>query len=428
MSKIKSLRGLEILDSRGNPTLQAIITLENGLTARASVPSGASTGEHESLELRDADPTRYLGLGVQTALSNLEQKIAPVLLGQDPSDQFALDQLLLDLDGTPDKKNLGANSILAASLALCKVAALDANLPLYAYISGLFGYSTTGDFTLPIPMMNVLNGGKHALSSTDMQEFMISPQGFTSFPEVIRAGSEIFHTLGKLLKKMNLPTTVGDEGGYAPTLPDNQAPLSLIVQAISEAGYEPGRQIRLALDPAASEFYDPQSQLYNLKIENRQLNSSEMIDLFAKWVKQYPLYSLEDGLAQDDWTGWQKLTATLGDQLQLVGDDLLVTNTTRLQKAIDLHACNSILIKVNQIGSLTESIKAIQLAKEHGFTSVISHRSGETEDTFIADLVVGAGTGQIKTGSISRSDRVAKYNRLLAIHQELGAHAQLATL
>jgi enolase len=425
MTKIKSVRGLEILDSRGNPTVEAILELTDGRQVTAKVPSGASTGEYEALEMRDGDQQRYLGLGVKKALANLEEKIAPLLEGGDPTDQFGLDQKMLDLDGTLEKKNLGANAILAASLAICKAGAIIKDVPLYVHVADLFGYPSDSEFILPLPMMNVLNGGKHAIKSTDMQEYMISPQGFKTFPEMIRAGSEIFHTLGKILKKQGFATTVGDEGGYAPTLKSNQAPLDLIVQAIKEAGYQPLEQVRIALDPAASEFYDPQSGKYNLALEDRQLDSQAMVELWAQYVSEYPIYSLEDGLAQDDWSGWQALQAKLGDKIQLVGDDLLVTNVVRLQKAIDEKACNSILIKVNQIGSVTESIRAIELAKAHGLTCVVSHRSGETEDTFIADFVVGAGAGQIKTGSMSRSDRVAKYNRLLEIDLELGERARL---
>lgn len=427
MQTIKALWGLEVLDSRGNPTIQANLQLTDGRVVSAMVPSGASTGEHEALELRDADAKRYLGLGVQKAIANLNEHLAPLLIGRSPSEQLALDELMINADGTKDKSKFGANAILAASMAITRAGALVANLPLYAYIGTFFDHSPTGEFILPIPMMNVLNGGKHAIASSDFQEFMIAPVGMTSFPEVIRAGSEIFHTLGKILRQQGFSTTVGDEGGYAPSLSSNQAPLDLMVQAIEVAGYQPGEQIRLALDPAASEFYGADG-LYEFKVSAERLDSKQLIELYQHWCEKYPIYSLEDGLSQDDWQSWSKLTQTLGDKLQIVGDDLLVTNVERLQKAIDLQACNSILIKVNQIGSVSEAFAAIKLAKQHGYTSVISHRSGETEDTFIADLVVGAGTGQIKTGSLSRSDRVAKYNRLLQINQELGERALLAKL
>lgn len=427
MTKIKALWGLEVLDSRGNPTVQANLQLDDDRVVTALVPSGASTGEHEALELRDGDPKRYGGLGVQKALANLQDKIAPALVGKDPTRQQELDDLMINLDGTPDKSNLGANAILAASMAITRAGALAVNLPLYAYIGTFFAFDPQGEFILPVPMMNVLNGGKHAKNSIDMQELMISPQGLDSFPEVIRAGSEIFHTLGKILAQRGLATTVGDEGGYAPHLASHAQALDLLVQAIAEAGYTPGEQVRLALDPAASEFFDEHG-LYHLSVEHRQLKSEEMIAFYQRLANDYPIYSLEDGLAQDDWQSWSKLNSLLGDKLQLVGDDLLVTNVARLQTAIDQHACNSILIKVNQIGSVSESLAAIKLAKQHGFTSVISHRSGETEDTFVADLAVGSGVGQIKTGSLSRSERVAKYNRLLQINQELGERALLAKL
>lgn len=427
MQTIKSLWGLEVLDSRGNPTVQANLQLVDGRVVSAMVPSGASTGEHEALELRDGDAKRYFGLGVQKALANLQDKIAPALVGKDPCQQQELDELIINLDGTSSKSNFGANAILAASMAITRAGALAQNLPLYAYIGTFFNNSPTGEFILPIPMMNVLNGGKHALSSSDFQEFMIAPVGLTSFPEVIRAGSEIFHTLGKILRQQGFATTVGDEGGYAPSLGSNQAPLDLIMQAIEQAGYQPGEQIRLALDPAASEFYGDDG-LYEFKVSSERLDSNQLIELYRGWCEKYPIYSLEDGLSQDDWQAWCQLTKILGNKLQIVGDDLLVTSVERLQKAIDLQACNSILIKVNQIGSVSEAFATIKLAKQHGYSSVISHRSGETEDTFIADLVVGAGTGQIKTGSLSRSDRIAKYNRLLQINQELGERALLAKL
>ena len=427
MTKIKSLWGLEVLDSRGNPTVQANLQLDDDRVVTALVPSGASTGEHEALELRDGDPKRYGGLGVQKALANLQDEIAPALVGKDPTKQQELDDLMISLDGTPDKSNLGANAILAASMAITRAGALAVNLPLYAYIGTFFAFDPQGEFILPLPMMNVLNGGKHAKNSIDMQELMISPQGLDSFPEVIRAGSEIFHTLGKILAQRGLATTVGDEGGYAPHLASHTQALDLLMQAITLAGYLPGKQVRLALDPAASEFFDEHG-LYHLSVEHRQLKSEEMIAFYQLLVNDYPIYSLEDGLAQDDWQSWSKLNSLLGDKLQLVGDDLLVTNVARLQTAINRHACNSILIKVNQIGSVSESLAAIKLAKQHGFISVISHRSGETEDTFVADLAVGSGVGQIKTGSLSRSERVAKYNRLLQINQELGERARLAKL
>lgn len=422
MTKIKHLSNLEILDSRGNPTVMATIHLDNGQTASACVPSGASTGVHEALELRDQDPKRYHGLGVIRALNQINDVIAPALTNKDVRDQRKIDQIMLDLDGTADKSRLGANAILAVSLAACKAAALSENLPLYRYIAQLFNRANE-PMTLPVPMMNVLNGGKHALKASDMQEYMIMPHGLNNFPAIIQAGSEIFHTLGKILKKQNLATTVGDEGGYAPSLSSNQAPLDLMIEAITQANYQPGKEVSIALDPAASEFFDSQSNTYGLKAENRHLNAIEMVKMYHEWAEKYPLISLEDGLAEDDWEGWHLLQQTLGQKIQIVGDDLLVTNIKRLQMAIEKQACNSILIKVNQIGTLSETIAAIELAHAHHYTAVISHRSGETEDTFIADLAVGSGAGQIKTGSMSRSERIAKYNRLLQINQELGDRA-----
>lgn len=421
--KIAKIMAREILDSRGNPTVEATVELENGLKATSAVPSGASTGSHEALELRDGDSKRFGGKGVLKAVTNVNGVIASKMVGMDPVDQAAIDAALLALDGTPSKEVLGANAILAVSMAVCKVAAMAKGVPLYQHVAELFG-NPTDKYVMPIPMMNVLNGGKHAIKSTDMQEFMIMPIGAPSLREAVRYGAEVFAVLAKILKKMGFATTVGDEGGYAPSLSANEEPLKLMIQAITEAGYVPGKDIAIALDPASSEFYADGK--YDLATEGKKLSSSEMVALYAKWVEQYPIVSIEDGLAEDDWAGFTEMTAQVGSTLQIVGDDLFVTNPERLQKGIDLKAGNSILIKLNQIGTVSETIEAIKLAKSAGMTAVVSHRSGETEDTFIADFVVGAGTGQIKTGSLCRSERIAKYNQLMRIEEELGEKATIA--
>lgn len=420
---IKTITAQEILDSRGNPTVQAMVLLDDGSVGESKVPSGASTGSHEAHELRDGDAARFGGKGVLKAVDNVNSKINSALQGKDPSNQASIDQIMLDLDGTPTKENLGANAILAVSMAVARAAALSQHQPLYQYIAKLFG-NPSDQFKLPLPMMNVLNGGKHAVGSSDMQEFMLMPVGAPSIKEAVRWGAEMFHTLGKMLKEKGFQTSVGDEGGYAPSLGGNQAPLDLMVEAINRAGFEPGEQVGIALDPAASEFYHDGQ--YDLATENQQLDSKAMVQRYATWVNQYPIVSIEDGLQEDDWDGFKLMTDQMGQSIQIVGDDLFVTNLNRLQKGIDAGVANSILIKLNQIGSVTETIKAVKLAQSNHYTAVISHRSGETEDTFIADFVVGAGTGQIKTGSLSRSDRVAKYNRLINIENELGEKASLA--
>jgi enolase len=421
--KITSVAAWEILDSRGNPTVETTITLENGLEATAAVPSGASTGSREALELRDEDAGRFGGKGVLNAVAKVNEVIAPEIVGLEVEDQGGIDHKMLTMDGTEMKSNLGANAILSVSMAATRAAALANQMPLYAYVAQLFG-RPTDSYLMPIPMMNVLNGGKHALKSTDMQEFMIMPVGAPSIQEAVRWGSEVFQTLGKILKKMGQATTVGDEGGYAPSLPTNQTPLELIVQAIEACGYVPGKDIAIALDPASTEFFE--DGLYNLATENRKLTSDEMVELYKEWVDKFPIVSLEDGLAEEDWDGFVKLTEALGNRVQIVGDDLFVTNPQWVRKGIEMGAANSVLVKVNQIGTITETMETINLAREAGMSAVVSHRSGETEDTFIADFVVGAGTGQIKTGSLSRSERVAKYNRLMRIERELGERARMA--
>lgn len=423
--KITSVMAEEILDSRGNPTLQAHITLDDGSIHTSAVPSGASTGSHEALELRDGDKSRYGGKGVTKAVENVNKIIAPTLVGLDNFDQVKIDEAMIALDGTETKSKLGANAILAVSMAVTRAGAHAAGLPLYAYIATLFG-KNTDKFILPVPMMNVLNGGKHAAKSSDMQEFMIMPTGAPSIAEAVRYGSEVFQTIGKILHDGGHATSVGDEGGYAPSLGSNEAPLKLILQAIEKAGYKAGTDIGIALDPASTEFFVDGK--YNLASESVVETSEQMVERYAKWMSQYPIISLEDGLAEDDWEGWTALTAKVGSDHQLVGDDLFVTNVARLQMGIDKKAGNSILIKLNQIGSVTETVRAIELATKSGMTSVVSHRSGETEDTFIADFVVGAGTGQIKTGSLCRSERIAKYNRLMSIERELGARASYAVM
>ena len=410
----------EVIDSRGNPTVEVEVVTESGAFGRAMVPSGASTGEREALELRDGDKSRYQGKGVLKAVENVNSIIAPAIIGMDVTDQAAIDKLMIELDGTKDQSTLGANSTLGVSLAVCRAAADFYGMPLYKYIGGANGK------VLPVPMMNVLNGGKHADSSVDMQEFMIMPVGAPSFKEAIRWSSEVFHTLKKVLTKKGYNTAVGDEGGYAPSCTEgNEEPLELIVEAVKEAGYEPWKDFGICLDPASSEFYNETTGNYELTKSGDGIKTSdEMIEMYAKWVEKYPILSIEDGLAENDWDGWKKLTDRLGKKIQLVGDDLFVTNVEYLQKGIDLGVANSILIKLNQIGTLTETLDAIELAKTHGYTAVVSHRSGETEDTTIADLVVGVNAGQIKTGSMSRTDRIAKYNQLMRIEDELGDVAQ----
>jgi enolase len=415
---IETVHGREILDSRGNPTLEVEVSLASGDIGVAGVPSGASTGAHEAVELRDDDLKRYGGKGVLNAVRHVNEDLAEVVVGLDAFDQVALDQTMRDLDGTANKGRLGANAILGVSLAAARVAAAAAGLPLYRYLGG------PNARTLPVPMMNILNGGKHASgSNVDMQEFMVMPVGAPSFAEGLRWGTEVFHALEGVLKKQGAATTVGDEGGYGPSLPSNEAALEAMMEAVTAAGYEPGRDLVIALDPAATEYYDTASNRYMLKGEGRSLSSNEMVDFWANWVTRYPIASIEDGLAEDDWSGWSALQQRIGDRVQLVGDDLFVTNPQRLARGIREHAGNAILVKLNQIGTLSETLDAISLAQRNGWRSVISHRSGETGDTFIADLAVATNAGQIKTGAPSRVDRVAKYNRLLAIEEELGPTA-----
>jgi len=417
MSQIDRIHAREILDSRGNPTVEADVILLTGERGRAAVPSGASTGEHEAVELRDGDAGRYGGKGVLKAVANVNDIIARELKGMDALDQRSIDGKLIDLDGTANKAKLGANALLAVSMANARAAAGVRNLPLYRYLGG-----ETAN-TLPVPMMNIINGGAHADNNVDFQEFMIVPLGASSFDEAVRTGAEIFHTLRSILKKKGYSTGVGDEGGFAPNLKSNEEAIETILQAIDQAGYKAGEGVLLALDPAASEFYGGQSYVFK-KSDQRKLSSEEMIDFWKSWVEKYPIISIEDGMAENDWDGWKTLTNEIGESVQLVGDDLFVTNTKFLQKGIDLGVANSILIKVNQIGTLTETLDCIALAKSNGRTAIISHRSGETEDSFIADLAVATNAGQIKTGSISRSDRIAKYNQLLRIEEELGTNAR----
>jgi enolase len=417
MSQIDLIHAREILGSRGNPTIEADVILVGGERGRAAVPSGASTGEHEALELRDGDPKRYGGQGVLKAVANVNEIIARELKGKDALDQRALDQQLIDLDGTPNKSNLGANALLAVSLATARAAARFHKLRLYQYLGGEVAN------TLPVPMMNILNGGAHAHNNVDFQEFMIVPLGAERFSEALRMGAEIFHTLKSVLQIKGYATGVGDEGGFAPNLDSNEEAIETIIEAIGQAGYNVGSDVLLALDPAASEFYDDGSYVFK-KSDGRKLSSAEMISFWKDWVRKYPIISIEDGLAENDWDGWKALTDELGDRVQLVGDDLFVTNTKFLQKGIDLGVANSILIKLNQIGTLTETLDCIQLAKSNGRTVVISHRSGETADAFIADLAVATNAGQIKTGSLSRTDRIAKYNQLLRIEEDLGGAAR----
>ena len=421
--RITGVVGRQIFDSRGNPTVEADVLLEDGTRGRAAVPSGASTGEHEALELRDGDKTRYLGKGVLRAVENINGAIAQAVKGLDVAGQAALDRRMIETDGTPNKGKLGANAILAVSMAAARAAAAAERVPLYRYLAR---YSTQREAnTLPVPMMNILNGGAHADNSVDLQEFMVMPVGASSFSEALRMGVEVFHNLKAVLHKRGYSTAVGDEGGFAPNLKSNEEAIEVVLEAISAAGYTPGKQISIALDPAASEFYISASNRYVFKKSDKSSRTPEQMTAFwESWVRQFPIVSLEDGLAEDDWNGWKHLTSVLGKQVQLVGDDLFVTNTTRLHRGITENAGNSILIKLNQIGTVTETIEAIEMARRAGYSSIVSHRSGETEDTFIADFVVGMGTGQIKTGSASRTDRVAKYNQLLRIEEELGSAAR----
>ena len=418
MSTIVDIHGRQILDSRGNPTVEVDVTLVDGTVGTAAVPSGASTGVHEAWELRDGDKDVFLGKGVSKAVENINTTIADELIGMDALEQMAIDAAMIELDGTPNKKNLGANSILGVSLATAHAAARFCELPLYRYLGG------SNARLLPAPMMNILNGGEHADNSVDIQEFMVMPLGFESFSDALRCGCEIFHNLKKVLSDKSLNTSVGDEGGFAPNLGANAEAFDVILTAIEKAGYKPGEQVWFAMDPAATEFYDSKKKVYT--IDGKELDSGAMVDLLASWVDKYPICSIEDGCSEDDWEGWKLLTDRIGDKCQLVGDDLFVTNVERLQRGIDEGICNSILIKVNQIGTLTETIDAINLAHRNGYTSVTSHRSGETEDATIADLAVALATGQIKTGSASRSDRMAKYNQLLRIEEQLGDAAQYA--
>jgi enolase len=421
MTNIGAIIGREVLDSRGNPTVEAEVQLVGGVIGRAIVPSGASTGEHEAVELRDGDNARFLGKGVLKAVENVNGEIADALANWDAADQRTLDQKMIELDGTENKSRLGANAILAVSMAAARAAAAEYGLPLYRYLGG------AGANILPTPMMNILNGGAHADNNVDFQEFMVMPVGAPSFSEALRWGVEVFHTLKGVLKKRGYNTAVGDEGGFAPSVKSNVEGIEVVLEAIQQAGYKPGEEIAIALDPAASEFYQDRKYVFK-KSDKSAKSSDDMVKFWAKWVNDYPIVSLEDGLSEDDWDGWQNLTKELGGKIQLVGDDLFVTNVQFLQEGIDKGVANSILIKVNQIGTVSETLDAIDLARRNAYTSVISHRSGETEDTFIADLAVATGAGQIKTGSASRTDRIAKYNQLLRIEEELGSSARFLGL
>jgi enolase len=418
MSYIIDIQAREILDSRGNPTVEVDCLLDSGQMGRAAVPSGASTGQFEAVELRDGDKSRYLGRGVTKAVKHVNEDIAPAIIeaGFPVTEQPLIDRFLIELDGTTNKEKFGANAILGISLAVCKAAASMCGLPLYRYLGGVNAR------ILPVPMMNILNGGKHADNNVDLQEFMVMPAGRPTFAEALRCGAEVFHSLKKVLTDMKLNTAVGDEGGFAPDLKSNEQAIQVIISAIERAGYKPGEDAFIALDPASSEFFE--NGKYNLKSENKILSSAEMVDYYAALVDKYPIISIEDGLAEDDWEGWKIMTEKLGGKIQLVGDDLFVTNVERLARGIQMDVANSILIKLNQIGTLTETLEAIAMANRAGYTAVVSHRSGETEDTTIADVVVGTGAGQIKTGSASRTDRIAKYNQLLRIEEELGGQAQ----
>jgi enolase len=419
--EIVKVLGREILDSRGNPTVEADVQLADGSIGRAAVPSGASTGEHEAVELRDGDAKRYLGKGTLKAVANIVDKIAPAVAGMEAEDQSAIDHKMIKLDGTPNKAKLGANAILAVSMGAARAAAQSQMTPLYRYLGGV------GANLLPVPLMNILNGGAHADNSVDPQEFMIVPHGASKFSEALRMGAEVFHTLKGVLKKRGYSTAVGDEGGFAPNLKSNEEALEVVLEAITKAGYKPGAEISIALDPAASEFYEEEMGKYVFKKSDKsQRTSDEMVKFWAKWVEQYPIISLEDGMAENDWEGWHALTEALGSKIQLVGDDIFVTNTELLAKGIEKRIANSILIKVNQIGTVSETLEAMQMATAAHYTNIVSHRSGETEDAFIADLVVATRAGQIKTGSASRTDRIAKYNQLLRIEEELGSDAKFA--
>jgi enolase len=417
MTTIVRITGREILDSRGNPTVEADVHLADGAMGRAAVPSGASTGEHEAVELRDGVTSRYLGKGTQSAVSHVNGEIAQALHGKDATRQAEIDRLMIELDGTPNKGRLGANAILAVSMAAARAAAASQHTPLYRYLGG------AGARLLPVPMMNVLNGGVHADNTVDFQEFMIMPVGAENFAHALRMAAETFHTLKKVLKERGYNTSVGDEGGFAPSLKSNEEAVEVLLEAIEKAGYSAGHDIAISLDPASSEMYQDGKYVF-FKSDKSKKSSEDMVKLYADWVRQYPIVNLEDGLAQDDWEGWAILTKELGSKIQIVGDDIFVTNTERLARGIEEGVANSILIKLNQIGTVTETIRCIELARRHGYTSVVSHRSGETEDAFIADFTVGLGTGQIKTGSASRSDRIAKYNQLLRIEEELGSAAE----
>jgi enolase len=418
MSLIESIHARQILDSRGNPTIEVDVTTEGGAFGRAAVPSGASTGTHEAVELRDGDKKKFLGKGVLKAVDNVNKKIAEAIVGIPVYEQNLIDKIMIELDGTPNKAKLGANAILGVSLAVAKAAAMDAGQPLYRYVGGVSAN------TLPVPMMNILNGGSHADNSIDFQEFMVMPVKADTFSESLRMGTEIFHTLKKVLHDKGLSTNVGDEGGFAPNIKSNEEAIEIVIKAIEKAGFKPGEDVFIAMDAAVSEFYDAKTKVYTFKkSDGKKLKSAEMVEYWATWAKKYPIISIEDGMAEDDWDGWKKLTEKIGSKVQLVGDDLFVTNVTRLQDGIDMGVANSILIKVNQIGSLSETIAAVNLARKNSYKSIMSHRSGETEDSTIADLAVALNTGQIKTGSASRSDRMAKYNQLLRIEEELGETA-----
>jgi enolase len=414
MPEIIDVFGREVLDSRGNPTVEVEVYLQDGSKGKAIVPSGASTGEHEACELRDGDKKRYLGKGVLNAVKNVNEIIAPEIIGYYATEQAVIDQLMIELDGTPNKIKLGANAILGVSMAVARAASESRGLPLFQYLGGVNAKR------IPVPMMNIMNGGSHADNNVDLQEFMIMPYGAESFRESLRMGAEIFHTLKSILKKKGLSTAVGDEGGFAPNLKSNEEALEFIMEAIEAAGYKPGEQVLIALDPAASEFYDAKTKKYNLDSEKKKLTSLQMADYYVKLAKKYPIFSIEDGMAEDDWEGWKMITDKLGKDIQIVGDDLFVTNINRLKMGFDKKVANSILIKLNQIGTVTETLECIETAFKGGYTAVISHRSGETEDAFIADLAVATNAGQIKTGSLCRTDRIAKYNQLLRIEEELG--------
>lgn len=418
MSLIESIHARQILDSRGNPTVEVEVMTSGGAFGRAAVPSGASTGTHEAVELRDGDKKKYMGKGVLKAVNNVNTKIAEAIVGFPAYEQNLIDKIMIELDGTPNKAKLGANAILGTSMAIAKAAAMESGMSLYRYIGGVSAN------TLPVPMMNILNGGSHADNSIDFQEFMVMPVKAATFSDALRMGTEVFHTLKKVLHDKGLSTNVGDEGGFAPNIKSNEEAIEIVIKAIEKAGFKPGVDIFIAMDAAVSEFYDAKTKTYTFhKSDGKKLKSDEMVEYWAKWVKKYPIISIEDGMAEDDWDGWKKLTSKVGDKVQLVGDDLFVTNVKRLQQGIDTNVANSILIKVNQIGTLSETIDAVNLAKRNSYKSIMSHRSGETEDNTIADLAVALNTGQIKTGSASRSDRMAKYNQLIRIEEELGETA-----